>query len=167
MADAFHVFMDSGAIVVSIALAYRVRIGKPEEEHHIRRKGTGIQAAFLAVIVIWIVSEAFGRLRHPPEIESSILIAIAILGAIGNYIQHRMLRRTDASDDANITRRALDRHVLSDLAQSIAVVVGGILIAITDWYWLDPLLSLVVAFLMMYWVIQIVRDGGAKPAHHH
>ncbi|MBI1957377.1 MAG: cation transporter [Candidatus Niyogibacteria bacterium] len=165
MADAFHVAIDGGAVVIAIAIAVSVRKRPEREALMIRRKGTGIQAALMIVIVVGIVSEALRRLEHPVEIQSMTMLGTAILGAVGNYIQHWMLRKTEAGDDANITRRALDRHILSDLAQSIAVIAGGIVIAVTGWFWVDPLLSLGVAALMGYWAIHIIRDG-AEPHHH-
>lgn len=159
MADAFHVAIDGGAVAIAIAIAISVRKRPEREATAIRRKGTSIQAALLVIIVVGIVSEALKRLGNPVEIQSTTMLGTAVLGAAGNYIQHWMLRKTERADEENITRRALDRHILSDLAQSIVVIAGGVVIAATGWHWIDPVLSLGVATLMGYWVVHIIRDG--------
>lgn len=168
MADAVHVLMDGGAIFVSIAIAVFLRT-RHAHEATIRARGAKIQASLLAIAAVWIALEAVERLQNPVEIKSITMIVVALLGTAGNYLQHRMLEGGEHRGNRNVNHRALDCHILSDLAQSIAVVVGGIVIALWGACWVDTLLSLGVAVVMICWAVAIFRDSGkgGQCCHHH
>ena len=167
MADTFHVIMDGGAIVVAMILAYLEQSDTTSETAKIQKRGAYIQAALLAIVALGVAFEALDRLQNPTPIESAGMLAVAVLGGIGNYIQHWMIRKTEAADDQNIRRHNLARHILSDLIQSIAVIAGGTLILFTGWLWIDPALSLGVALFIAYQVVQILRDSRTIMPHHH
>ncbi len=165
LADAGHVFVDTFAVSVSIGVACIVR--NTANEGRIRAIGGVANAILLGTVAFWVFYEALDRLENPNDVISEVMIFVAILGTIGNYYQHKIL---DKSDECHVTQEAMSLHVLSDLFQSLTVVVGGIVIFFTDWYLVDPLLSFCISLLMMYWAIRLmwkIYTGKYDGAHHH
>lgn len=168
LADAGHVFTDTAAIAVSVIVAYLVKRGRDEQS--VRFVGGIINALLLLAVAIWVAVEAKDRLDHPREITSWVMILVAIAGTIGNYVQHRVL---DMANEHHVTHEAMSLHVLSDLLQSVVVVFAGIAIALTGQHIIDPLLSFVIAGLMMFWALRLLMRlfsghyNEEHECHHH
>lgn len=172
LADAGHVFTDTGAILVAIIVSYRVKCGA--NETRTRKVGGYINAILLGGITIWVAMEAWERLQHPREVLSWVMISIAVLGTIGNYIQHRII---ESADENHVTHESMRLHILSDLMQSFGVVFGGILIWITDWVLVDPIISMGIALWMGKWTWGLLwklwtgkydnNDEHCCHDHHH
>lgn len=162
--DAWHVLADAGAIGLALGIALFVRNKEPEHVASIRKYGAYAQAALLFLVCIWMFHEAYERLAAPKVLDLGWVIAVAVLGTFGNWLQHYIVTKDSKTD--NITKRALDVHIISDLAQSVAVVLGTLLIALTKLPIIDPLLSFGIAIWMSVWTMQIVIDAG-KPAEHN
>lgn len=170
LADAGHVLADTGATVVAIIVAYKVK-KSPHVESKTRKIGGYINAIFLGVIGIWIFIEAIERFFNPHPIVSMTMIVVAILGTIGNYIQHAIMESANAE---HVTHESMKLHILSDLLQSIGVVLGGVIIWATGWDPLDPIISVVIAILMARWSWSLLLklrsgkyDNGSHCHHHH
>ncbi len=156
LSDAGHVFADKIAILISIAVAYLVN-RKKFSENQIRGWGAKINAILLGAIAIWIFWEAWQRIRQPKEILTGIMFWVALLGAILNYFQHQVLESAE-EQERHLTHKAMDIHILSDLGQSLAVVIASILIKFTSWLIVDPVLSMAVAAVMIYWSLKLFRS---------
>jgi len=150
-ADAGHVISDMAAIVVSIAVSESVR--RRADERAVRAAGLAVNMVLLALIVAGVVLAAVARIYSPTEIVSEGMIVIAVVGAVGNWLQHRILH--DAADHA--THRILHLHVLSDLASSIGVIIAGIALWSTGWTIIDPLISLVIAAWIGWQLVFLMR----------
>ncbi len=146
LADAWHVLIDASSVFVAIVVSYYISKGLNEKK--LRKTSGYINAGLLLAVSLWIIYEAIARIFEPREINSWIMISIAILGTVGNYIQHKIL---DHMHDENITHESVKFHVLSDLLQSIAVVIGGVLIMTTGFNLIDPILSLIIGAVMLRW----------------
>ena len=81
------------------------------------------------------------------------MTSIAVLGTIGNYTQHRIL---ESVDEEHVTHESMHFHILSDLLQSVGVVFGGILIWVTGWVLVDPIISIIIALLMALWTWKLL-----------
>lgn len=164
LADAGHVFTDTGATIVAIIVAYRVKHGANEAKT--RKVGGYINALLLGGVSVWVGVEAIERFQQPREVVSWVMISIAVLGTIGNYVQHRIM---ESADEEHVTHESMQLHILSDLLQSVGVVFGGILILVTDWVWIDPTLSIVIAFIMGRWTWKLLKDlrSGKYDGHGH
>lgn len=152
LADAGHVLADTGALLVSIFVSYRVKRGA--SEMRTRRVGGYINAVLLGGVAIWIAIEAIVRFLEPREITSWIMISVAILGTIGNYVQHRIMKSVD---EKHVTHESMHFHILSDLVQSFGVILGGLTIWLTGWILVDPMISMVIALMMMRWTWKLLK----------
>jgi len=172
LADAGHVFTDTGATLVAIIVAYRVKRGANDAQT--RKVGGYINALLLGGVAVWVGVEAIERFQSPREIVSWVMISIAVLGTIGNYVQHRIM---ESADEEHVTHESMQLHILSDLLQSVGVVLGGILIWVTDWVLVDPIISIVIALMMARWTWKLLgklwsgkyddSHGHCHHGHHH
>ena len=110
----------------------------------------------LLALSVWIIVEAVHRLREPVEVMGPELIAVAVVGLAVNVITVWILGRSGA-EDLN-TRSAL-MHMLGDLFSSVVIVSGGLVLMATGWMWLDPSLSLVVALVILWWGVGLLRSS--------
>lgn len=151
LADAGHVFTDTCAILVAIVVGYRVKCGA--NETRTRKVGGYINALLLGAVAVWVFVEAVERFQNPREVVSWVMISITVLGTIGNYVQHRIM---ESADEDHVTHESMHLHILSDLVQSFGVVLGGILIWMTGWVIVDPIISVAIALMMMRWTWKLL-----------
>jgi cobalt-zinc-cadmium efflux system protein len=108
----------------------------------------------LFAIAAWIVYEAIHRLQSPVPVAGGIMVLIATLGLFVNVGAYALLHGADRN---NLNVRGATVHVIGDLLGSVAALTAGAVILVTGWTPIDPLLSLVVAAI-------IVRSGWAVVA---
>lgn len=156
--DAVHVLFDGLAAAFAIHVARVVHHNHCQEDR-LRRRGGYLQAGLLLVVVAWLVYEATERLTAPHDVAGPVMLVIATIGAAGNYWQHSILARASAQ---HITHLSFSWHVLSDFWQSIGVILSGLIVAVTGYTLIDPLLSLAIALYLCYGVIKLVRASQAR-----
>ena len=154
--DAVHVFADIIAIAISLIVAYTVK-NNQGLENKIRQNGARWNGGLLALFSAWIFWEALNRIWTPKEIQFGIMFWIAISGAILNYYQHKILNQA-AREERHLTHTALNWHILSDLGQSLAVILASILIKLTGKTIIDPVFSMAVALIMFRWGVKLLRS---------
>jgi cobalt-zinc-cadmium efflux system protein len=150
LADAAHMLSDTVALSIAYLAARTAR--RPADD--LRSYGyhrTEVLAAFvngiaLFGVAVWIVVEAVGRIRQPPEILVSVMLPIAALGLAVNLLVFVILHRGD-HHDLNLEGALL--HVMGDLLGSLAAITAGLVILATGWRPIDPLLSILVAMLLV------------------
>jgi cobalt-zinc-cadmium efflux system protein len=160
VSDAAHVAMD--VVALGIALAAAVQAKRPANS----RQTYGFaryeilaalaNAALLTAVTILIAVEAVHRFFQPSLPASGIMIGVASIGLIVNVAVGLMLAR---EQHANLNLRAAVLHIAGDALGAVAVIIGGVLIALTRATWIDPLLSLLVAGIIVAGVVGIVREA--------
>lgn len=158
ISDALHNFSDVMALVISY-IATRLINKKSTVAKTFGYKRAEIIAAFinastLIAIAIYLSFEAVRRFLNPIEIESNLVIWFAGLSILFNGLSVLILHK-EASNNMNIKSAYV--HLLSDMFTSIAVLVGGILMAKYEIYWIDGALTLLIAIYLIYstWKILI------------
>ncbi|HEY7765195.1 MAG TPA: cation diffusion facilitator family transporter, partial [Aestuariivirgaceae bacterium] len=131
-------------------------------------------AALLFIAVGAIAWESIGRLLHPEPVASAIVMTVAAIGIAINGIT-AWLFATGRKSDLNI--RGAFLHMAADAAVSAAVVIAGVAISFTAWYWLDPATSLVIVAVILWATWGLFRDSlamslsavppGIEPAKVH
>lgn len=129
-----------------------------------------VNVATLFVITVWIVVEAVSRLRTPEPVAAAPMLWVAIVGLVMNALIAWKLE--GGRDDVNL--RAAFLHMLGDALATALVIAGALVIARTGWVELDPILSLVIAALILVsgWgvfldTLNILLEGaprGMRPA---
>lgn len=111
-------------------------------------------AIFVIIISIIILLEAIQRIITPLPIAAFELLLIAILGLIVNLATMFILHGS-SEEDHNVKGAFL--HVIGDTFSSIGVIVGAFIIIFTGWIIIDPLVSLLIAFIVLIWGVQLIR----------
>jgi len=161
LADAGHMTVDALALLLAVVGAWMAT--KPADAR--RSYGYGrmeVLAGFVNalgqfVLVGWIAYEAIVRLRHPGEILSGVMLAVAIAGLLVNALVLRTLHG-HAHDDVNLAGASL--HVLGDLLGSLAAVLAALAIRWFGWLWADPLLSLLISLLILGSAWRLLRTSA-------
>ncbi len=170
LSDAGHMLTDIFAVGIAIFAAI-ISKKEADEKNTYGYYRAEIIAAFingiiLALLTLWILFEAAIRLFKPEPIAGNIMIIIGIIGLIANLAGAWLLH----ADEHNINTRAAFLHMLGDLLSSVAVVVGALGIIFLKWYWLDPVLSIFIAVVIMrasYKLIQQTVDILMEQAPQH
>ncbi|MCW3116917.1 MAG: cation transporter [Chitinophagaceae bacterium] len=160
LSDAGHNLADVGALALSL-LAYRLLKVKPNEKYtYGYRKTSILTALFNAVILLVttgaIVYEAIHRLLNPESLPGNMIALIAGVGILINAFT-AILFLKDKNKDINIKSAYL--HLMSDALVSAGLVAGGILIHYTNWYWLDPAFSIVIAVIIVSGTWSLLKDS--------
>ncbi|WP_412929572.1 cation diffusion facilitator family transporter [Halomonas sp.] len=161
LADAGHMLTDTAALALAW-FAARISRRPADEKRSFGYHRVQILAAFvngltLIAIVVWIFIEAIRRLLSPVEVMGTTMLAIAALGLLVNVVVFAILHFGDR-DNLNIRGAAL--HVLGDLLGSVAAIVAALVILATGWMPIDPLLSLLVALLILRSAWKLTRESG-------
>jgi cobalt-zinc-cadmium efflux system protein len=113
-----------------------------------------VNALSLMVLAVWILVAAVGRFFHPVTVEPHLMMYVAAAGVVMNGLIAALLWKF--SGDINI--RSVFLHMLGDTLSTAAVIVGGFVIAVTRLQWIDPLLSLIIAAMILASSWSIVRE---------
>lgn len=150
LADAGHMLTDAAALGFAW-VAFRIARRPPDARRSYGYQRFQVLAAFvngatLVAIVAWILIEAVQRLREPVEVLGRLMLTIAVLGLVVNIVAFWILH---GGDRTNLNIRGAALHVLGDLLGSVAAIVAAIVILLTGWMPIDPLLSVFVALLIL------------------
>ena len=170
IADAGHMLTDAAAIglaLLAMTLANReASTTRTWGFHRTEILAAMINALSLWLIAAWIVFEAYERFshHHEMEIEGGLMMAVGIGGLIVNIIAAYILH---ASSEHSMNVEGALQHVIADLLGSIGVIISGILIIAFDWTIADPIISVVIALLIVLgsWrlvaqVIHVLLEGS-------
>jgi cobalt-zinc-cadmium efflux system protein len=113
----------------------------------------------LAIFVIagWIVYEAVERLLAPPQVLGGTMLVVAAAGLAVNIASFLILR---GGDHGSLNMRGAILHVLGDLLGSAAAIAAALIIMATGWMPIDPILSVLVAVLILSTAWSLMRDAG-------
>lgn len=151
VSDAGHNLSDVLTLVLSL-IAITTATSHPR-----RSKTIGvINALLLLIAVAFIAIEGVSKLISPDNVEGSIISLTAGIGIIVNGLTAILLMK-DRNDDTNI--RASFLHMLSDTLVSIGVVISGFVISYTGWTMIDPIISIVIAVIILIPAIDLFKDS--------
>ena len=158
ISEAGHNFSDLLAILLSfVAVYFQTRPATAEKTFGYQRAGVlaaFVNAVTLVVLSAWIALEAIGRLRHPVAVQPQLMMLVALAGVLMNGTIATLLWRF--SGDVNI--RSVFLHMLGDTLSTAAVIAGGAGILFTGMMWIDPALSILIAGMILYSSVGIVRE---------
>ncbi|MCR6632066.1 MAG: cation diffusion facilitator family transporter [Magnetospirillum sp.] len=150
LADAGHMLTDAAALALSLA-AFRAS-RRPETvthsygQHRFQVLAAFLNGAALIGIALWITLEAVQRLLAPVPVLGGAMLVVAGLGLAVNVAAFLILH---GGDRENLNMRGAALHVLGDLLGSVAAIVAAVVILLTGWTPIDPILSVLVALLVL------------------
>ena len=150
ISDAAHMFTDTAALAIALAA---VRIAKRPADarrtfgyYRFEILAATVNTVLLFAVAIYILIEAYQRLKQPPEIASFGMLIVAIVGLCVNLISMRLL---SGGKQSSLNVKGAYLEVWSDMLGSIGVITGALLIQWTRWWWIDS----VVAVAIGLWVL--------------
>jgi cobalt-zinc-cadmium efflux system protein len=150
IADAGHMLSDFGALALAW-LGFRMARRPATSQRTFGFRRFPVLAAFvngltLFAIAAWIVIEAILRLNNPRAIEPDLMMWVAVAGLAVNIASFAVLHGAER-DNLNVRGALL--HVAGDMLGSVAAIAAAIIIMITGWLPADPILSMLVALIIL------------------
>lgn len=160
MADAGHMATDLFALSISyLAIRLSARPSTKKRSYGYFRVeiiAALINGVILCITALFITIEAWKRISLPKEIDSAQMLVFGIIGLTANIASATMLHR-EQKNSVNV--KAAYIHILSDLAGSVGVVAGSILISLTRITTIDSVISFIIAILIVQSALKIIREA--------
>lgn len=160
ISDAAHMLTDTAALAIALAA---IRIARRPADrrrtygyHRFEILAAAFNALLLFAVALYILVEAYRRFTSPPEIHSVGMLVVASIGLIVNLISIRLLSGGQ-SDSLNVKGAYLE--VWSDLLGSIGVIVGAVVIQLTGWSWVDPLVAVAIGLWVLPRTWILLKDS--------
>jgi len=159
LSDAGHMLSDMFALGLSL-FAFWLSSRKPSPTKTYGYYRFEIIAAFingvlLILIALWIFGEAYSRFQHPAPVKSIPMLFIAILGLMINLLGIYLLHKAGKE---NLNIRGALVHLMGDAAGSIGAITAAVVITLTNWTLFDPLVSVLIGFLIIYSAWRLLWD---------
>ena len=160
IADAGHNTSDVLALLLSWGAIILTR-KQPSKRYTYGLRSTSILAALANAMLLLVACgaiawEAIHRFSQPPVIEGLTISSVAAIGIVINGLSALLLMK-GSKGDLNI--RSAYRHMAADTAVSLAVVLAGMGMLYTGWYWLDPTISIVIVLVILIGTWDLLRDS--------
>jgi cobalt-zinc-cadmium efflux system protein len=110
----------------------------------------------LLLITGFILYEGVYRLFHVVPVKEVPMLLVAVVGLLINLLSAVILFDV-GKEDLNV--RSAFLHMLGDTASSVGIVAGAIIIYMTGWFFIDPLLSILIALVILVWGWNLLRDS--------
>ncbi|QGU03314.1 cation diffusion facilitator family transporter [Corynebacterium comes] len=150
LSDAMHMFSDAAGLIIALLAA--LVGGKAASRsatfgyRRVEVLAALVNAVAVTVVVAWILIQALGRLGEVREIDTTLMLTVAVIGLVANGLSAWVLAR-HRSENLNV--RGAFLHVLADMLGSVAVIIAGLVIRFTGWTPADTIASLaIVAFVL-------------------
>ncbi|MFG6464038.1 cation diffusion facilitator family transporter [Roseateles sp. DXS20W] len=150
ISDAAHMFTDVAALAIALAA---IRIAKRPADarrtfgyHRFEILAAAFNAMLLFGVAVYILYEAYLRIKAPPEIQSTAMLVIAVVGLLVNLVSMRVLQ---GGQESSLNVKGAYLEVWADMIGSVGVIVGAVILKFTGWAWVDS----AVAILIGLWVV--------------
>ncbi|KAF1709829.1 MULTISPECIES: cation diffusion facilitator family transporter [Pseudoxanthomonas] len=161
LSDAAHMGTDVIALAISL-FAVRLSRRPPDAKRtygYARMEAIGamINGGLLFLVAGYILWEAVGRFRDPPEVASSGMLVIAAIGLVINLISMRLLK---AGSGTSLNVKGAYLEVWSDMLGSVGVIVGALVIKFTGWTVADPIIAVLIGLWVLPRTWTLLREAG-------
>lgn len=160
ISDAGHNLSDVATLVLSLG-AFRLMMLKSTRKFTYGfRKASIMVALFNAILLLIVVAgiayKAVQRFLTPQPVESEFVIWVACIGVVINFLSALLFFRNKEED---LTIKGAYLHLMADALVSVGVVISGVIISYTEWYWIDPLTSLLIVVVLISSLVRLLRDS--------
>jgi cobalt-zinc-cadmium efflux system protein len=159
LSDAGHVFADVFALGLSwIALVLSGLPANQRKTYGYFRAEVLVAVAngvTLFLVALWIFYEAIRRINSPQPVKSLEMFLIALIGLVVNGV---VLLRLKGATEKSLNIKSAFLHVLGDMLSSVGVIVGGIIMLVTKFYIVDPIISILVGLIILRGAMGVIRE---------
>ncbi len=160
LSDAAHVFADVFALVLSWVAVYLATLPASSKRtygyHRAEVFAAFINGVSLLAIAGWIFYESVKRIMSPEPVKSLTMLIIATIGLLVN-LGVAWLFLKESHDNLNVKSAYL--HVLGDAMSSGGVIIGGVIMTLTGWYYADPILSFAIGFVILFGAFRVTKEA--------
>lgn len=160
ISDALHNFSDVISLIISfIADKYAKKKASFNKTFGYKRAeiiAAFVNAATLLIVALYLIYEAIFRFINPKEIESGLVIWLALLGIVVNGFSVLLLRK---SSKENMNMRSAYLHLFTDMSASVAVLIGGLLMKYFNWFWVDSVLTVLIAVYLLIMGYDLLKNS--------
>ena len=161
LADAAHMLTDAASLALAW-IGYKLAARPADETRTYGFARIRVLAAFtnglaLIALAVWILIEGIARLQAPQPVMGPLLLGVAVIGLLVNLVCFAVLHGGDRED---LNLRGALWHVAGDLLGSLAAIIAAVIIIKTGWMPIDPILSMLVAILVLVAGIRITKQSG-------
>jgi cobalt-zinc-cadmium efflux system protein len=150
IADAGHMLTDAGSLTLALfAINFSSKPATPQRTYGFYRieiLAALANSAVLILVSVYIIYDAYERIIEPPQIKGTALIIVGTIGLVVNLVGMSILK-SHANENLNIEGAYLE--VLKDTLGSVGVIVVGVITSISEFYLVDPIISIGLAFYML------------------
>jgi cobalt-zinc-cadmium efflux system protein len=162
VSDAAHMLTDIGALLLSLFAIWVAK--RPASSsmsfgwHRAEILGALVSGLLIWALAGFIIYEAVQRLQDPPGVQGLMVFVVATFGLAANLASMRLLH---SSKHENMNVRAAYLHLLADTMGSVGAVVAGLVLWLTGWRPIDPIITLLFAGLMLVSSWSLVKEALA------
>ena len=161
LGDAGHMLVDALALGLALfAMTIARRPATPSKTygyHRVEIMAALANGTTLVLLALWIFYEAYQRFLEPPIVQTPLMLLVATIGLIANVIGMLLLRR---ASHGQLNIKAAFWHIVGDTISSVGVIVGGVIISITNWYVVDPIIAVFIGGIILWGAVRIVRESA-------
>jgi len=158
LADAGHMLVDVASLVMSfLAITFALRPPSKQRTFGFHRLeilaalGNGVT---LILICLYIFYEAYQRILTPQPVQGPGMLVIAFVGLVANVAAIMALEKGES-----LNVRSAFLHVLGDTLSSAGIIVGGLVMLVTGWYIIDPIISVLIALLILVSAYRVTMEA--------
>jgi cobalt-zinc-cadmium efflux system protein len=160
LSDAGHNLADVASLLLSY-VAFKLAHRQATTRYTYGFKKTTVLAAFLNALLLLLAIGMLGyesvlRLHAPPAVKGTGIAWVAALGIVVNSVSAFLFFR---HKDTDLNVKGAYWHLLADALVSVGVVIGGIVISYTGWYWLDPAIGLAIMIFILISTWSLLTDS--------
>jgi cobalt-zinc-cadmium efflux system protein len=171
LGDAGHMLVDALALGMSL---FAIRIArrpatatKTYGYYRVEIMAALANGIALALVAAYIFYEAYHRFLDPPTVQTTLMLVVATIGLIANLIGIQLLRGVS---HGSLNIKAAFWHILGDTLSSVGVIIAGIIISITGWGVVDPIIAVFIGIIILWGAVRLVRESvdillEAAPKH--
>ncbi len=160
LTDAWHMLNDASALAFALIAAWVARrpvsIKRTYGYYRAEILAAFLNGVFLWVIVVFIFYEAIQRIQQPVEVKSLEMLIIAVFGFMINALSATILSK---SKEESLNVKGALLHVFADMLGSVGAISAGLIMYFTGWYQIDPVISMMIGFLIFYSSGRLIRDS--------
>ncbi|MBI2849802.1 MAG: cation transporter [Chloroflexi bacterium] len=158
--DAGHMLVDALAIALSlfaITMAARpATLSKTFGYHRVEIMAALANGVTLVLVAAYVFYEAYQRFLEPPVVRAPLMMGVATIGLVSNLAGMFLLKGV-SHHSLNI--KAAFWHIIGDTVSSVGVVAGGVIIAITGWGVVDPIIAVLIGCIILVGAVSLVRES--------